>query len=81
MSRVAVEVRCFIDTEGIISPEWVRWSDGRVWQIERVLHTCESPDQSFEGVRYTVLIGGQEKYIYHTKRGWYVFASQEGEKL
>lgn len=81
MGRVNVAVRCSVDAEGIISPKRIKWSDGRIWQIERVLHTCESPDQSFEGVRYTVLIKGQEKYIYHTQQGWYVFASQEGENL
>lgn len=36
-----------------------------MWDIERVLHTCRSPDLSFEGVRYTVLIEGMEKYLYH----------------
>ena len=74
-------VRYFVDADGVISPERIKWSDGRVWQVERVLHTCKSPDQSFEGIRYTILIEGQEKYLYHTGQVWYVFTSQEGRNL
>lgn len=75
MNRVNVSVQCSTEPDGIICPRKVRWEDGRVWDIERVLHTCRSPDLSFEGIRYTVLIEGMEKYLYQSGRQWYVFVA------
>lgn len=75
MNKIAVSVNCTVDTDGNIRPNRVTWKDGRTWDIERVLHTCRSPDLSFEGIRYTVLIGGSEKYLYQSETHWYVNAS------
>ena len=75
MNRVNVSVQCSTEPDGIICPQKVRWEDGRVWDIERVLHTCRSPVLSFEGIRYTVLIEGMEKYLYQSGRQWYVFVA------
>ena len=74
MNKVAVAVSCQVDTDGNILPLCIKWKDGRRWDIERVLHTCRSPDQSFEGIRYTILIGGVEKYLYRNNNRWYVNA-------
>ena len=57
---------------GYVRLRSLRWSDGRAWRIDRVLHTCQSPDCSYEGIRYTVLICGQEKYLYRSEDSWYV---------
>lgn len=75
MRKVNVAVVCSYAPDGFLCPKKVEWADGRVWEIERVLHTCRSPDMSFEGIRYTVLIEGKEKYLYQSGRHWYVFAS------
>jgi len=72
MNRVSVAVNCSVDTDGIMIPLSIRWQDGRRWEIERVLHTCRSPDLSFTGIRYTVLIGGAEKHLYRDDTQWYV---------
>ena len=74
MKKVAVAVNCTVDTDGNIQPHSIKWNDGRHWDIERVLHTCRSPDSSYEGIRYTVLIGGAEKYLYQSDTHWYVNA-------
>lgn len=74
MNRVSVAVDCSIDTDGLLVPLQIQWNDGRRWEIERVLHTCRSPDLSFTGVRYTILIGGAEKYLYREGTRWYVNA-------
>lgn len=74
MNQVGIAVNCSVDTDGIMVPLKVRWQDGRVWEIQRVLHTCRSPDLSFSGVRYTVLIEGAEKYLYRDDTRWYVDA-------
>lgn len=75
MNKIAVAVNCTVDSDGNIWPHSIKWKDGRRWDIERVLHTCRSPDLSFEGIRYTVLIGGTEKYLYQNDMRWYVNAS------
>jgi len=75
MNKVSVTVHFSVTTDGIVSPRKVIWKDGRVWEVERVLHTCRSSDRSFEGIRYTVLIGGKEKYLYYSEPEWYVYAS------
>ena len=75
MRKVNVAVVCSHSSDGFLYPRKVEWADGRIWEIERVLHTCRSPDMSFEGIRYTVLIEGMEKYLYQSGRHWYVFTS------
>ena len=74
MNRIGIAVNCSVDRDGIIIPNLVYWADGRRWEIQRVLHTCRSPDLSFSGVRYTVLIEGAEKYLYRDDTRWYVDA-------
>ena len=58
--------------DGSISPVRVIWPDGRSWEITRTIHTTEPVDHEFEGIRYTVLIGSAEKYIYRLGSKWYV---------
>ena len=80
MNQVGIAVNCSVDEDGIIVPRLVYWGDGRRWTVERVLHTCRSPDLSFSGVRYTVLIEGAEKYLYRDDTRWYVDAPMLEEK-
>lgn len=75
MGKVKVGVDYNADADGVITPIRIHWSDGRAWDIDRVLHTCRSPDRSFEGIRYTVLISGTEKYLYLARNNWYVNAA------
>lgn len=79
MKKVYVEVQCYADKAGNARPTQIIWADGRVWSVDRILHTCRSPDMSYDGIRYTVLIGGMEKYLYQTKRGWYVLVPAQEE--
>ena len=37
-----------------------------------------SPAGEYEGIRYTVLIGSAEKYIYRVKNSWYVMTHAGG---
>ena len=77
MKRVNVSVSARIEKDGVTIPLSVRWHDGRQWPVERVLHTCHSPDGEFAGTRYTVLIGGMEKYLYRNYTTWYVLVPEE----
>lgn len=61
---------------GRVVPGAVALRDGRVWKIDRVLYACPSPDGTYEGIRYTVLVRGGEKYIYRAGRGWYMLVRE-----
>ena len=72
MNRIFVDVRCECYADGSVRPIGIKWPDGRFWDITRTLHISEPTDNEFEGIRYTVLIGSAEKYIYRLGSAWYV---------
>ena len=74
MKKIYVQVDSKRLESGEIIPLTISWEDGRFWNIDRVLHACVSPDGEFEGIRYTILIGSAEKYIYRAGHAWYVMA-------
>ncbi len=74
MKKIYVQVDSERTEGGEAVPRAVLWRDGRVWEIGSVTHTCVSPDGEYEGVRYTVLIGSAERYLYRAGRAWYVMA-------
>ena len=55
MERVYVQVDSKRMENGDVVPLAIVWADGRVWNIDEVVHSCVSPDGEFEGIRYTVL--------------------------
>ena len=72
MNRIFIDVDCDIFQDGSIIPRKLKWPDGRAWSITRTLHMSEPVEHEFEGIRYTVLIGSAEKYIYRIGSAWYV---------
>ena len=78
MKKTFVTVACKKARDGTEKPSVIYWPDGRFWMIDRVLYASEQKDNDFEGIRYTVIIGGAEKYIYRNDRGWYVIPVTNG---
>jgi hypothetical protein len=74
LKKVYVQVDSERLDSGEILPVRIIWHDGRVWNIDRVIHSCASLDGEYEGIRYTVYIGSAEKYIYRAGHAWYVMA-------
>ena len=74
MKKIYVQVDSERQESGEVIPLTVSWQDGRIWNIDRVLHSCISNDGEYEGIRYTVIIGSAEKYIYRAGHAWYVMA-------
>ena len=72
MKKQIVEVESVDYGDGCIRPVVLRWPDGRQWKISRTLHVSTPTENEFEGIRYTVLIGSAEKYIYRLGSTWYV---------
>ena len=75
MKKAYVKVNCLCRENGDVTPLSVVWKDGRKWEIAGVIHASTSPDGEYEGVRYTVLIGSAEKYLYRKGSRWYVLPS------
>ena len=71
MNKKNIDVIYRQTNSGRISPVSLLWKN-RPYEIERVLHTCRSVDGSFTGTRYTVVIGGEQHYIYRDGDDWYV---------
>ena len=74
MERVYIQVDSEQMENGDVVPLAIVWTDGRIWKIDRLIHSCTSPVGEFEGIRYTVIIGSAEKYIYRAGHAWYVMA-------
>ena len=74
MKRVYVQIDSERLESGEIVPLRITWQDGRIWESDRVIHACASLDGEYEGIRYTVIIGSAEKYIYRAGHAWYVMA-------
>ena len=75
MSKTFVRVDCRKSRDGTEKPSVIYWPDGRNWKIKRVLHETVLEGEEIEGIRYTILIGSAEKYIYRNSEGWFVVPS------
>ena len=69
MKKVQVSVKMKND-----NPCEIVWSDGRVFKIGKVLFCCEVEENNETAIRYTVVIGKEERYLYQSKSKWYVIA-------
>ena len=78
MSRIYVNVRCDQQSDGALSPRELIWPDGRSWEIRKTLHVAAPVEDEFEGIRYTVIIGSAERYIYEHHGRWYVLSAEGG---
>ena len=76
MDKVFVKVCCSYFPDGTFRPKSIIWADGHVWEIKRTLHIAAPVDNEFEGIRYTVVIGSAEKYLYRIGKKWYVLPVQ-----
>ena len=74
MNKIPVDVEVEVRRDGEQIPKAVIWRDGRRFAISRVVYHCMSSSNEYEGIRYTVIIGSAEKYIYRVNHTWYVMA-------
>ena len=72
MNKTFVRVECLVLEDGSAQPKSIIWNDGREFLIRRVIHSCLVSNGEYEGIRYTVLIGSMEKYLYQLDSRWYV---------
>lgn len=74
--KAYVAVNVDIDEEGTLYPRLIRWENGAVFRIDRILYKCRASSQKVGGggIRYTVLIHGKESYLFQEGSKWFVEA-------
>ena len=72
--KIIVEVVTRTDTEGRVWPMWIVWEDGRRLPIDRVIDVrrAASLKAGGQGMRYTVMIYGQQRYLWWEDPTWFV---------
>ncbi len=75
--KVYVVVYIKINTEGIMKPVAIEWTDGARYDIDKIIDERNAPPEHTGGVltrRYKVIIKGREKIIYLDKQTnrWFV---------
>ena len=78
MSRkVYVEVAAVFSPEGQILPRQIRWEDGTLFPIDRVvdIRRAAATKAGGCGLRYTIRIRGKETYLFLDEDHWFVEAN------
>lgn len=72
--KTYVNVFAVFDTLGQIMPRAVLWEDGRRFPIDRVksIERRASLRSGGAGLRYHVIICGQERYLYLEETRWFI---------
>lgn len=71
-----VSVNVDIDQEGVIHPRLIRWTNGRIFQIEQLKYKCRASSSKVSGggIRYAVTIRGKETFLFSEGNRWFVEA-------
>ena len=71
-----VAVNLDVDKNGTVSPRFIRWPNGQIFQIEKLKYKrrAASAKVSGGGIRYTVIIRGQETFLFSEGNKWFVEA-------
>lgn len=79
--KAYVFVNADIDKEGDIHPRFIRWDNGLVYQIEKILYKCRAVSEKVGGggIRYTILIKGHQSYLFHEGTKWFVEAKESSK--
>lgn len=74
--RAYVSVIVSVDEEGRICPLKIKWEDGRVFSVDRLLDVrrAASTKVGGQGIRYTCRILGRETYLFEDEGRWFVEA-------
>ena len=74
--KVYVEVQLTVSPEGDVRPNTIKFEDGTIYKIDRLRHRCRAHATKVggTGIRYTVVIRGQETYLFEDDGKWFVEA-------
>ena len=74
--KVFVGVQLTVSPEGDVRPNTIKFEDGTIYEIDRLRHRCRAHATKVggTGIRYTVVIRGQETYLFEDDGKWFVEA-------
>lgn len=76
--KVFVDVMVMHSKDGAKQPMCITFEDGRKFEVDRVT-ACRRAAASKvggTGIRYTVMVNGQQAYLYEDEERWFVEARQ-----
>ena len=72
--KVYVEVIVKFNIDGKMIPKSLRWDDGTIYEIDKILdeRRAASLKAGGQGIRYLCRIHGKERYLFYEKPKWFV---------
>ncbi|MBQ8749508.1 MAG: hypothetical protein IJZ29_03465 [Clostridia bacterium] len=66
MGKVYIEVCAVFDKAGKVTPIWLKWTNGKKFEIDKVtdIRKSASLKAGGTGIRYTIKIGEQTRYLF-----------------
>lgn len=76
--KAYVSVNLDVDQEGVFHPRFIRWENGLVFQIDRILYKCRRIFQEGRRWRHPLhsAIRGRESYLFQEGSKWFVEAKE-----
>lgn len=76
--KVYVSVNADFDVDGNCRPRFIRWADGRVYEIDRLIDRRRAASTKVGGcgIRFTIMILGHETYLFNEDSRWFVEAKE-----
>lgn len=84
MSRkVYVEVAAVFTPDGQVMPRQIRWEDGTLFPVDRVLdiRRAAATKAGGCGLRYTIRIRGKQTYLFLDEDRWFVEANDKKQSV
>ena len=74
MGKIFVEVTAKHDINGSVRPLTIKWEDGRVFEVDRVLDVRQAPSLKGGalGIRYTCRICNKEVFLFDDEGRWFL---------
>ena len=71
-----VAVKLDVDQDGVIRPRFIRWINGRIYQIDQLKYKCRAASSKVSGggIRSTVMLNGKETFLFSEGTQWVVEA-------
>ena len=69
-----VSVNATFEKDGSIVPNSIFWTDGKVFNIDRIINICNCASLKVggSGIRYTCIISNKQTYLFLEKDKWFV---------
>ena len=66
-NKVYVDVTAEFSKEGVLTPKSFRWTDGSVYEIQKIkdIRRAASLKVGGVGMRYTCVVNGRDSYLYY----------------